>query len=161
MAIAMIYISVSSGAKALNRSVEMRDLDFYGEITYASSLYHVSPALIVAVIHAESNFNPNARSNSGAMGLMQIIPHTKRYLGLNDPYDPSQNIEAGAKYLRELLDLFDGNLKLALAAYNAGPMAVKKFSGVPPYSETQSYVRKVMAYYDQYMRTFRLSSLIS
>lgn len=119
----------------------------------AAEQNNVHPALIKAVIHAESGFNPRARSNVGARGLMQIMPSTQRYLGLKNVFDPQQNIEAGSRYLKELLDRFDGRLSLAIAAYNAGPGAVDRFGGIPPYKQTRQYVRKVLAYYQQYRKT--------
>ena len=112
----------------------------------AASTYNVSVNLIKAVAKAESGFNPSAVSKSGAIGVMQLMPSTARSLGVTDPYDARQNIMGGTKYLRQNLDRFNGNVSLALAAYNAGPNAVQKYGGIPPYQETQNYVKIVTSY---------------
>lgn len=104
----------------------------------------LEPRLVRAVMQVESGYNPVARSIDGAMGLMQLMPDTARELAVADPWDPEQNVRGGTAYLRKMLDRFDGDLHLALAGYNAGPEAVDRWGGVPPYSETRSYIERVM-----------------
>ncbi len=111
---------------------------------------NLSPALVKAIIRAESNGERLAVSPKGAQGIMQLMPFTARRLNVSDPFDPIENIEGGVRYIKELLGTFGGNLHHALAAYNAGPAAVKKYGGIPPYPETRSYVKRVMDYYWQY-----------
>jgi len=115
-----------------------------------ASFYQLEKALVNAVIKVESNFNPNAVSRKGALGMMQLIPTTARMLKVKDPLDPEENIRGGSRYLRMMLDQFKGDLDLALAAYNAGPTAVRTYGGIPPYSETIRYVDKVKRYLDVY-----------
>lgn len=114
----------------------------------ASETYGVDVNLLKCIAYAESNFNPNSTSGSGAMGVMQLMPKTAEGLGVRDAYDPQQNILGGAKYISIQLERFDGNVELALAAYNAGPGNVKKYGGIPPFEETQNYVKKIMNIYN-------------
>ncbi len=109
-------------------------------------------ALVKAIMHVESAFNPYAKSNKGALGLMQVMPQTAQRYGIDDIHDPTQNVRAGVQHLRYLLERFNNKRSLALAAYNAGEDAVRRHRGVPPYPETQDYVKKVMRYERQYSR---------
>ncbi|MGN1125603.1 MAG: lytic transglycosylase domain-containing protein [Candidatus Gastranaerophilaceae bacterium] len=113
-----------------------------------SSKYGLDSDFVKSVVKQESGFNVNATSKCGAMGLMQLMPSTAKGLGVTNAYDAEQNIAGGTKYLKGLLDRFDNNKELALAAYNAGPNAVKKYGGVPPYKETQNYVKSIMKSYE-------------
>ena len=119
-------------------------------IAEAARKHGVSFSLIKAVIKAESDFDPDAVSRSGACGLMQIMPETAKFLGIADPFDPRENIFAGARYLKKLLKQFQGSLPLTLAAYNAGPKKVEALKAVPPIEETQQFVRRVMQYLERY-----------
>jgi soluble lytic murein transglycosylase-like protein len=112
----------------------------------AAAKYNLSPELIRAVIRAESNFQADAVSSAGAKGLMQLMPETAKELGVTNPFDIQQNIDGGARYLRQMLDRFGGDLKRALAAYNAGPGAVEQFNGDVPFIETRQYVQRVLRY---------------
>lgn len=121
------------------------------EAVERSALVHgIEPGLVFAVITAESNCRRRARSRAGALGLMQLMPKTARWLGVRDPFSHSQNIDGGTKYLAHLLELFESDVPLALAAYNAGPTRVRRYGGIPPYRETRNYVRKVISYYEMY-----------
>jgi soluble lytic murein transglycosylase-like protein len=118
----------------------------YGaQITAAAKKYGIDPALLAGLVKQESGFNPNAGSPAGARGLTQLMPSTAAGLGVTNVLDPAQSLDGGAKYLRAQLDAFGGDVSRALAAYNAGPGAVKRYGGVPPYAETQNYVRAVQA----------------
>jgi soluble lytic murein transglycosylase-like protein len=123
---------------------------FHPIIIQAANRHQVDPNLVKAVIMAESGYNPRAVSKSGARGLMQLMPRTAKSLGVEDSFDPSHNINGGVRYLRQLLNQFDGNVKLALAAYNAGCGNVRKYRGIPPFKATKFYVRKVFEYYQNY-----------
>ena len=122
------------------------------EIKAAAAKHDVDPAMLRGLIKQESNFDPKAGSPAGAQGLTQLMPGTARALGVADPSDPAQAIEGGARYLREQLDRFGGDAAKALAAYNAGPGAVERHGGVPPYAETREYVRRVLEFTEQYRR---------
>lgn len=142
------YNNKGSYVKSSSRAVKIATFDPI--IKKASRRYGLDCALIKAVITAESAFNCQAVSPKGAKGLMQIMPDNYPSLNISDPFDPSQNIMGGSKYLRQMLEVNDGRLKHALAAYNAGPEAVKKYEGIPPYNETINYVSKVIDLYRQY-----------
>jgi len=115
-----------------------------------SRKYSVDPALVKAVIKAESDFNPFAVSKKGARGLMQLMPKTLNDLKVNDPFHPGENIEGGVRFLKQMLKRFNNNIPLSLAAYHAGAGIVEKYEGIPPYQETQQYVKKVLNYFDLY-----------
>ena len=124
-----------------------------GLIQSTAAKHGLDPALLKGLIRQESNFNPNAGSPAGAQGLTQLMPATAASLGVTNVHDPAQAIEGGAKYLKQQLDAFGGDVQKALAAYNAGPGAVKKYGGIPPFPETQNYVTKVMGYANEYRGT--------
>lgn len=133
--------------------------DIDSAIEEAAARHNVDPNLVRAVVKVESNFNPNAVSRKGAMGLMQLMPSTARQLKVNNPFDPEQNVDAGVRHLKQLLESYGGDIKLTLAAYNAGAGAVARSSGVPRYAETQNYVRRITNLY--YGRSAASSSEVS
>lgn len=128
------------------------NLELEQAVIRAAQQHHVQPALLLAVMKAESSFNPTAVSKAGAVGLMQLIPETAIRHGVRNLYDANDNITGGAKHLRYLLDRFHGNIRLALAAYNAGERKVDRYGQIPPYKETQDYVKKVIVYYRNYKK---------
>ena len=157
---------INSKAKLVRRSGELTNMGHYIArrsikakrrlrslspfIFHQSQKYGIDESLVKAVIYTESYFNPNATSKKGASGLMQLMPATAEKYGVSDLYNPHQNITAGIKHLSYLMTLFPNNLQHVLAAYNAGENAVNKYNGIPPYSETQGYVKKVMKHFKRY-----------
>jgi soluble lytic murein transglycosylase-like protein len=137
--------TTATGGTAATGSSLPASVPYAGEITAAAQANGIDPALLAGLIKQESGFNAHAGSGAGAQGLTQLMPATARGLGVSNPFDPVQSIMGGAKYLKQQLDAFGGDVTKALAAYNAGPGAVQRFGGVPPYSETQNYVRIVQA----------------
>ena len=135
----------TNATKTVKSSASAGEIDTL--IRSAAAKYGVDPKLVSAVAEAESSRRPDAVSSAGAVGVMQLMPETAKALGVNNVYDPAQNIDGGAKYLKEMLDDFGGDVRRAVAAYNAGPQAVKAYGGVPPYAETQNYVNKVLDLY--------------
>lgn len=146
---ASAYASLTSKRQISRFKERLDPEDIQQIVLLASETYDVPKGLIWAVIKAESDFKPRAKSPVGAMGLMQLMPVTAEAMNVGDPYDPEQNILGGTRYLSEMIQRFKGDWKLALAAYNAGPANVQKFGGVPPYRETRQYVRKVLKFYEE------------
>jgi hypothetical protein len=132
--------------QTLNRAFTAQDID--AAIDQAAARHNVDPSLVRSVVKVESNFNPNAVSRKGAMGLMQLMPSTARSLNVSNPFDPQQNVDAGVRHLRRLLDSYGGDVRLSLAAYNAGSGAVARSAGVPRFRETQNYVRRITNLYN-------------
>jgi len=137
-----LYLKEREKKKVFLRSFEHLDKI----VEEVASRHGIDPLLVKAIIKAESMYDPRAVSPKGAMGLMQLMPETTRILGIQDPFDPHQNVEGGVRYLKYLIEKF-GDLSLALAAYNAGPQIVEQTRSIPPYPETQTYVRKVLNHY--------------
>lgn len=144
---AQIYSNTVSGSIQQNKEDYTTKTKIKELISRVSQKHGVDEKLVNALVNQESGFNPNAKSKVGAMGLMQLMPSTAKGLGVTNPMDPEQNVEGGVKYLKSMLDKYNGNIILALAAYNAGPGAVDKYDGVPPYKETQNYVRSILSSY--------------
>ena len=142
-------ISESQEAVPAPSNQSKRELNIPEAVSAASDKHQIDPDLINAVIHAESAFNPRAKSPKGAQGLMQLMPGTAATLGVEDPYDPASNVDAGTQFLRELLLKYDGDMVKALAAYNAGPGRVARYHGVPPYPETRAYVARIVKEFNQ------------
>jgi membrane-bound lytic murein transglycosylase B len=140
-----LHLPSAQAAQAMERGAVLRDTAYAELIASAADTYGVDPILVQALIQVESNYQPRARSSKGAMGLMQLMPSVAREYRVKNAYDPASNIDAGVRKLKSLIDGMKGDLKLALAAYNAGEAAVSKFGGVPPYRETQNYVSRILA----------------
>ena len=140
---ASIY-SAQAGANTDKVSAKQKIKDI---VSRMSKKHGVDEKLVNALIKQESGFNPEAKSKVGALGLMQLMPSTAKGLGVTNPMDPEQNVDGGVRYLKSMLDKYNGNIILALAAYNAGPGAVDKYDGVPPYKETQNYVKSILSNY--------------
>jgi len=130
--------------------VPLNQRDYLQHIRDVAERHGLEPALVRAVVHAESNFNHRAVSRAGAQGLMQLMPKTQLQLGVRDPFDVHDNLDGGTRLLKELLNRYRNNLRFAAAAYNAGPEAVERYRGIPPYEETRNYVRRVTELYSRY-----------
>ena len=141
-----LYMRTPNHTKPASRYIR----DYDEAITKASKQFRVEPSLIKAVIRAESDFDRKAVSRKGAQGLMQLMPNTAQQMEVANPFDPEENILGGTRYLSLMLERFQNNVQLALAAYNAGPERVEQYSGIPPFPETRTFVERVLRFYDQY-----------
>jgi soluble lytic murein transglycosylase-like protein len=140
-------VSNSQQASSSLRGKPFTQQEIDAAIDQAAARHNVDPSLVRAVIKVESNFNPNAVSRTGAMGLMQLMPQTARSLNVVNPFDPQQNVDAGVRHLKRLMESYGGDVKLSLAAYNAGAGAVKRSAGIPHYRETRNYVKRITQLY--------------
>lgn len=146
--------SPSRGTENRGQQADIIPVSYVNIINSACSRFGVDPSLVHAIVKVESDFNPYAISRKGAMGLMQLMPQTANTMNVRNTFSPNENIEGGVKYLRYLLDRYEGNISLALAAYNAGETAVKKWGTIPPFKETQDYVKKILLIYNGTGKTF-------
>jgi soluble lytic murein transglycosylase-like protein len=153
----VIAEALAEGAADASHTTSTAELE--RAVTRAAQQHHVHPALLFAVMKAESSFNPLVVSKAGAVGLMQLVPETAMRHGVRNLYDMTENVAGGAKHLRYLLDRFHGNTRLALAAYNAGERKVDRYRQIPPYKETRHYVQKVLSYYRDYRKETQLVPL--
>jgi len=142
-------ISLSGGWPGYSRN-SYKNVRYHSQIDYYGKRYNIDPNLIKAIIRAESGFDRYAVSKKGAQGLMQLMPATAKEMRVSDPFSPEQNIAGGVRYLRKMLKMFNGDLVLSLAAYNAGPGQVKRAGGVPRITETRQYIKRVLSYYERY-----------
>lgn len=156
--------SKGAGTLVSSRRIQYAVLDpaaYDRLIRRTAAVHKIDPALIKAVMHVESGFNPHAVSDKGAQGLMQLMPETAQRYGAEDLFDPAQNVRAGALYLKDLQKMFKNNMRLVLAAYNAGENAVLRYNGVPPYDETRDYVRKVMRMHNEYLAAQKAATRVT